>query len=232
MSWLRLVPLFMVTIYLIIFISPVRLHILIKHGAKEKDVVLGVRLLWGLIRYNIDIPKLVYKDKKVELEAEFEKAKKKPFFDIHKKVGLKKEVLALVLNERKNFKKISSNIMKYSKKWVRVLELEWKTTYGTTDAADTGLLYGVLWQVKITMVGVVGKVAKLGKPAISIVPKFNKTVFSTKLNCIITFPLGYIITVGIYLLFFLIKTKIKYLRGVNFVRSSNSRVNENRYGKH
>ncbi|WP_350344727.1 DUF2953 domain-containing protein [Proteinivorax tanatarense] len=232
MSWIKLIFFSLLFLYLIIIISPVRLNILIKHTTKQSDIVVGVRLFWGLIRYNIDIPKLFIKNKKLQMEAEMERSHKKPYFDMHKSFGFKKEIVALLINELKNLKKMSRVLMKLSKRWVKIEKLSWHTDFGTSDAANTGIMYGVLWQLKTAVLGFAVKVAKMNKPIISVEPKFNKSDFNTKLNCIITFPLGYIITVGIYLLFNFIKTKIKYLRGVNFVRSSNSRANENRYGKH
>lgn len=235
MSWYYwlLVP---ASIWVLVLISPVVLNIQIKKRGKDERYDLGIHLLWGLINFDLDIPKIILNKKKVELEAEVEKSHKEPF--IEQKINISMEIILKILSKiMEKRKDILRNINKFSKITRRIIRLEkfyWEIEYGVDDAALTGMLYGFIWQGVSVVLAILGRVVSIrSRPKIKIYPEFNRYIFKTEINCIFRLRVGYIIIISMFFLTMVIKYRLlQKLGGVKGVRASNSRIDENSNGKH
>lgn len=231
-SWLLLPA----VIWIIVLTSPVVLNVQIKKRGKDERYDLGIHLLWGLINFDLDIPKIIYNKKKIELEAEIEKPHKKPVID--QKVNLSMElvlkILAELVKKRKDIIKRLSKFSKVTRRIIRLEKFEWEIEYGVDDAALTGMLYGFIWQGISVMLAILGKAVNIkSRPKIKIYPEFNRNIFKTEMNCIFRLRVGYIIIISMFFLTMVLKYRLlQKLGGVKGVRASNSRVNENSNGKH
>ncbi len=227
-----------IPIWLMVGLSPVELNIQIKKRGNDERIDVGVHLFWRLINFDLDIPKIITKKGKIEVEAEVEKPHRKPIIDKNKGFTLSFKMFLeglcelivkkdYILKKIKQFQKITKRIVKLDK-------FEWETEYGVDDAALTGTLYGLVWQLKSTVLFLLNRTVKFRcNPSIKVYPEFNRFVFKTQLNCILKLRLGYIILIGMFFSTMVIKYKIsKKLGGGKSVRSSNSRTNENSNGKH
>ena len=235
MSWYYwlLIP---ASIWIIVLISPVVLNVQIKKRGKDERYDLGIHLLWGLINFDLDIPKLIFNKKKIEIEAEVERPHKEPMID--QKVNLSMELVLKVLSEivekRKSIIKRLSKFSKITRRIVRLEKFYWEIEYGVDDAALTGMLYGFLWQGISAFLAILGRAVSIrSRPKIKIYPEFNRYIFKTEMNCIFRLRVGYIIIISMFFLTMVIKYRLlQKLGGVKGVRASNSRINENSNGKH
>lgn len=113
----------------------------------------------------------------------------------------------------------------YASKRVYVKELTWHSVFGTGDAAVTGFLIGLMWNVKTLLYLIVKALFKSYVcPSFKIEPRYDRAVFNTGFNCILSIKTGHAIIAGII---FLISGKKD---GVKGGRASYRGVNENYNG--
>lgn len=89
----------------------------------------------------------------------------------------------------------------------RLHQLNWLTNIGTGEASSTGVVSGVLWSIKGTVIGyLVEKFILMCDPNIQVQPKFQQEFFETNLNCMVSIRIGKAIQ-GIIKLTRIYKTK-------------------------
>ncbi|QNO16219.1 DUF2953 domain-containing protein [Alkalicella caledoniensis] len=225
-------------LWLIVMVSPVTLNVQVKKRGKDERIDVGVRLFWGLIHFDLDVPKILFRKNSIQAETELEQSHKKPYVDKKIKFPLNfklflEMVCELIVKKNEILKKLKL-FQKISKRIVKLEYFNWETEYGLDDAALTGVVYGFIWQGKSALLFIMNKMMKFKcKPKIKLFPEFNRYVFKTELNCIFKLRVGYIIIISMFFLTMVLKYKIsKKLGGGKGVRASNSRVNENGNGKH
>ncbi|SFX02481.1 Protein of unknown function [Thermoactinomyces sp. DSM 45891] len=75
-------------------------------------------------------------------------------------------------------------------------DLEWKTQVGTGDAAEAGVLTGLVWGIKSFLISVVGNYIKWKKaPEIDVIPHFNQLAFNMYFHSIVCFRVWHAIVV-------------------------------------
>ncbi|WP_010678427.1 DUF2953 domain-containing protein [Bacillus timonensis] len=89
-------------------------------------------------------------------------------------------------------------ILKSFLKKISITKLEWHSHIGVGDAAHTGVITGIGWSIKGTIVGVISHYLSLKTdPDYSITPSFQRAVSETRLRCMIHFRIGYAMVAGI-----------------------------------
>lgn len=84
---------------------------------------------------------------------------------------------------------------------LKVYKINWQTTIGSQEAMSTGLYVGTMWMVKGLFIGLFSKQSQLKcKPQTSITPYFQKQVFQSELNCIVSIRTGQAIHIFMKLL--------------------------------
>ena len=92
-------------------------------------------------------------------------------------------------------------IIKRFLKTIRLENLQWKTAIGTADAAETGVLTGIVWGIKSSIVGFISTNLTVRKiPQIHVHPLFQQKKIKTEIRCMIRFRIGNAILAGIRLL--------------------------------
>ena len=77
---------------------------------------------------------------------------------------------------------------------VQIKHFEWKSFVGTTDAALTGTLLGVIWAIKGGIVGLLSFYLQIREdPQIHVNADFQNKQSKTSLSCIISFRVGHAI---------------------------------------
>ncbi|MFB4473377.1 DUF2953 domain-containing protein [Oceanobacillus caeni] len=70
-------------------------------------------------------------------------------------------------------------------------QLNWTTNIGTGEASTTGVMSGVLWSIKGTIMGYFAeKLILMCNPDIQVLPKFQQEFFETNLNCMVSIRIG------------------------------------------
>jgi hypothetical protein len=73
-------------------------------------------------------------------------------------------------------------------------ELRWGTTVGTGDAAETGVLTGLIWTIKSILLGLAaGYIRWDQSPQLEVAPQFNRAILEIQFHSIIRFRLGHAI---------------------------------------
>ena len=76
----------------------------------------------------------------------------------------------------------------------RIERFEWRTEFGTGDAALTGCLTGILWALKSTVLGFLSRRFVFeAPPQFTVSPLFNRTCLALEVFCIFRFTIGEII---------------------------------------
>ncbi|SES62226.1 DUF2953 domain-containing protein [Anaerobranca gottschalkii] len=225
-------------ILLIILLSPLEINIQGKKRGKDDRLDIGIHFLWGLIHFDLDIPKIHTKRNVLKIEGEVERDKGKPFIDKEKNFILSfSEFLSFlnyIIEKKKEISKLLTKVTKITKRGLKLTKFDLELEYGVEDAALTGVLYGFIWQGISVLIFLLNKTVKINcQPNIKIYPDFNRNLFKTELNCIFRTRVGYIIITSMFFLTMVLKYKIsKGLGGGKSVRTSNSRINENGNGKY
>ncbi len=133
-----------------------------------------------------------------------------------------------ILNYIRKYKRVEKRIrpsFNYAIKRIRIKNLTWHSVLGAGDAATTGFLIGLMWNLKTLSSLLINVLFKsYFYPDFKIKPQYDRTVFSTDFHCILSIKTGHAIIAGII---FLVKGKKD---GVKGGRTSYRSVNENYNG--
>ncbi len=225
LSWLLIISITLLVIVLIIIIiflfTHLRVHIEANRTREKDEIRLDIYAMFNIIHYRIYIPSVkVYiaqKNKnKTETEAGITQPngtvdnKKKPKFLSPKSNKRSTEVAMLLLHNIKNLYQLLLQALGH----VKVDQLIWKSRIGTGDAAETGVLTGIAWSVKSTLIGYITSYIQLYTiPKMDIAPSFHETKLETTFRCIFRFRVIYGVVIGIRLLFRVLKNGKKIWRG-------------------
>lgn len=200
MGWLFLViGIVMMGVFLL---SPVRVCVMYHRRGHDDQLKTQIRLLWGLLRlrYDMSIADLTGKGLLV-------KEKKVPRFPGKKKRRRKRFTLATLQRWARESQLLRKRIVHLYDVLRRFFShvvcerLTWVSNIGTGDAAGTGVMTGVVWSVKTTMIGMLGSYIRWdGSPDLDVRPFFEKEILDTNLNCIIRFRVGHAILAVLRLL--------------------------------
>ncbi len=201
MKWLLFILLFLVLLILLIVVTRLTIFIDVNHSQDDDHIKIKFSIWFGLIRYTINVPmvaideetpSIVFKKEKKANIASDEKKKtvKFSFHNLMDSIHDSKEILYRVID--------LVPILKHFLKKISVSKFEWHSHIGIGDAAHTGIITGLGWSIKGTIVGVISQYFNLKTyPDYSITPSFQVAVSETKLRCMIQFRIGYAIVAGI-----------------------------------
>ncbi|MEH7379556.1 DUF2953 domain-containing protein [Bacillus sp. JJ1533] len=201
MKWLFIILLFLVLLILLIMITRLTIFIEANHSQDDDHIKIKFSIWFGLIRYTINVPMVAIdketpsivlkKEKKANMAAADKKNKEKfsvkHFIDnLHDTNVIFQRVIDLVPILKRFLKKIS------------VSKFEWHSHIGVGDAAHTGIITGLGWAIKGTIVSVISHYLNLKtNPDYSITPSFQVAVSETRIKCMIHFRIGYAMVAGI-----------------------------------
>lgn len=196
-----------------VLVSNVHIHVSFSKHKSDDFARFNVRLLYGLIRLNYEIPSIVFKNMK---EGFLVKTEQRANTTRNENKG----------SERVNKRKIEKwsddvSVMLRStaelKQWIRqtldrvhMIRFIWTTRVSLGDAAHTAMLTGWLWGVKSGIVGFLSYQIRFDQPPqLDIVPEWSDEMeFRTDLDCRMKIKIWSIVVAGIRLL-----TRVLVVRG-------------------
>lgn len=207
MIWVGIIVGVLLLLLLLIFITKLTVEIDFYHGNKDDHLIIRFFAWFKIIRYTIDVP-IVELDKDstaVVFKEEVKTGKKEK----KKKEKDEKVTPTDIVNNLTDAKKVLTHIVDFHRivtsflNKISIKKLEWHTAIGIGDASNTGILTGVVWTIKGSMIGLISKNMKLKvKPNITVTPLFQQMTASIKFTCIFQFRIGNAILAGIKLLSF------------------------------
>ncbi|MFD1851876.1 DUF2953 domain-containing protein [Oceanobacillus bengalensis] len=93
-------------------------------------------------------------------------------------------------NFHTNFKKGNKAITTLLNR-TKLHQLDWSTNIGTGEASSTGIISGVIWAIKGSILGYIIEKIRLGcQPAVRVNPFFQQACFQTNIDCMFSIRLG------------------------------------------
>nr|WP_309099667.1 DUF2953 domain-containing protein [Fredinandcohnia onubensis] len=201
MKWLLFILLFLVLLTLLILVSRLKIYIEANHLRDDDHIKIRFSIWFGLIRYTINVPmvavdkespRVVFK-KEQKASASTGAKKKKEKFSVKNLISDLSDT-KVILNRVVDMIPIIKSFLKK----ISVTKLEWHSHIGVGDAAHTGVLTGLGWSIKGTIVGMISHYLNLKThPDYSITPSFQFAVSETSLRCMIHFRIGHAMVAGI-----------------------------------
>ncbi|AJS57995.1 hypothetical protein UB51_05220 [Paenibacillus sp. IHBB 10380] len=210
---LGIIVIVLLLLIMAVLLSVIRFELWIKKHGKDDEVVLNIRMLYGLIRLHYELPILKFENLKKGILIKVEKKK-----NIRKKENMTKETR---VDKRKvdywheQFVKLleaTDSFLTWMKKTlshVSIMKLDWSTNISAGDAAYTAIATGMVWSTKGSMIGWLSYHVRMRNPPnLFVVPVFDdKPQFSTEVSCIAQISCGYAIYAGLVLMVRILKVK-------------------------
>ncbi len=187
-------------ILLLLYLMPVVISIDMKKNNDNDKITIRLKTLYGLLMLRSEIPFLIvsFENGRPTLKYKLEVPNRKRsrlWGKFTKLLTLEEgENLYKRFKEKKN---ILLPVLRYVKRRTNIREFELKLDFGLGDAAETGILYGIVWIVIGNMMMLIRGNLGGNKPSISIIPVFAKIHLGVDFTCIISIKLGHIINAGI-----------------------------------
>lgn len=191
-------------ILLIIFlliVTPLRIAITYGRMSENDRLSVEVSAWFRLIRYRYEFPAINLKGSEdgPKVTAKMESKTDETWKNITGPKVKKwyhnyQEFLEKVHDLQPIVKKMTSRI--------RCVDLDWHTTLGTGDAAETGALTGLVWGAKSMLIAFFShNISFRTIPRVSVEPVWNGKCIRTRFTCILQFRLGHAMIAGIRILF-------------------------------
>ncbi len=193
LGWILLIIL--IAILLIPFTT---LSIRFQYRKRGADDHVGVTLRWlgGLVRLHYSVPKLSWTERgDVSTRQVVQTGKGKTLMSKRKRISLKK-LRRFQKNAQRMRRQVRDlhGLLRRFFQHVTCERLEWVSTIGTGDSAETGILTGVAWALKTALVSVAGRYVRWARsPRLDIHPSFERQRLESDLVCIVRFRLGHLI---------------------------------------
>ncbi|KGX89213.1 DUF2953 domain-containing protein [Pontibacillus litoralis] len=180
-----------VSIYFLFVWSKVIITFLLLHHQDQDYIKIEVRFL-RYLRYKKEIP-LVAIDKEHMAIKTKEQTSTEGKTAEHEKSYTPKELIHQLQEVRQFVQNVVGlhTIVSRFLSNVTIHTLQWKTEFGTSDASNTGMICGIMWSIKGTVVGILSHFMELNtKPSVQIIPSFQEKHSQTRLECMISFRFG------------------------------------------
>lgn len=214
------IAIFFVILLILFLLHGLKIKAAIKYVRNEQDewVKFAFYTKQGIIRYEYEVPLVdadkgkikfrLVKGQSKEMREGVEKHQKLTPLDVFDKYRSFESYL-------KDHAKLLEDIRKYLNRKRIQIQLKISLKQGTGDAAQTGMICGLLWSATGILVAAISRYLELLSKEISIVPCFDKSIFEVEASCIFHVRLVHIIVVlrKIYFMKFLIKKKAKKMIG-------------------
>lgn len=210
----KIIAWILIVLFLFIFISlftKLTIDLTYKFDPNDQRLVVLIKALFGLIRIRMDIPELNDTNTEKQKSEKTDPSLDKNFTDIDSID--EDEALKAYRPIKYWMKNINElyKVVKKSLKKVRITQLVWKSAIGTGDAATTGIISGVGWSFKGTVIGMLSYYFSLKvQPQLEIRPIFNRKISNTYVKCIFQVRAGQAILAGLKI--FKLWKKMKSLR--------------------
>lgn len=210
----KIIAWILIVLFLFIFISlftKLTIDLTYKFDPNDQRLVVLIKALFGLIRIRMDIPELNDTNTEKQKSEKTDPSLDKNFTDIDSID--EDEALKAYRPIKYWMKNINElyKVVKKSLKKVRITQLVWKSAIGTGDAATTGIISGVGWGFKGTVIGMLSYYFSLKvQPQLEIRPIFNRKISNTYVKCIFQVRAGQAILAGLKI--FKLWKKMKSLR--------------------
>lgn len=191
----------------IVILTLLIIRIELDYRRKGEDDVLSVTVstMGGLIRFKRQFPVLILDTDEQSIHVE--ETRSGPFTS--KKTKRQQRITVdKIKHKQQQWQQLKTHInglyriIKAFLSKVRCQQLVWHSTIGTGDAAETGVMTGLIWSLKSVTLGFsTGYLRMETVPDFRVTPDFNQPRLETHITCILKFRLGQAMLTGLRLFF-------------------------------
>jgi len=195
--WIALVVIAVIVILIIAAaMSNITCSVRYKKEGSDDRAEVDIRMLFGMVRFHYEMPKLKFENMKkgfllkLEKQNSLNRSGNATHMRINKrKIELWGEEVRILLRSTVSLKKWLQHTFAH----VRIHELDWSTRFSTGEAEWTAVASGVLWSIKTTLVGWLSFQVRMKKnPHLNVIPEFGDEMsFSTEFYCVSRLSFGY-----------------------------------------
>jgi len=213
----------LILLLLVVLIYPIKINVQINRIEENDHILLEIFILRFIkLKFFIPFVKLLNSGIKIKEKDNMETEQEVNHFSWEEIYKTEKKISRFV-DLYANIKYYAINFLRH----VNVKKFEWRSEVGLGDAAETGIFVGITWIINYLIISLLSNFINLKTlPVIDVIPRFNGKYLRSELKCIITFSPWHTITAIFFILLQIIKKG-----GKNYGRSSNTRINEDCYGK-
>ncbi|WP_157729461.1 DUF2953 domain-containing protein [Tumebacillus algifaecis] len=213
MAWYGIVLLALTLFLMLALVLPVRIEVHYKRDGRDDRLHLGVRVLFGLIKFGYDVPTVAFMERAGMIGIKKEPAKGMP----KRKQGwvtITVEKLQKIQRQINQFRRRIGKYKRAMRKFTKTFHIEsfkWRTMFGTGDAAQTGYTTGLAWGIKGMLSSFIYRYLSVStRLCYDVKPHFQAKGFRTELSCIIRFRPGKAIFAGLTLVFLWLREGAKW----------------------
>lgn len=189
---------------LLLMLYPLEIHAHFRRKAKDDLLLLEIIIIPNLWIHRIEVPLIELEGGKIpslKVKAEMEGPGKGTMSESKSKLDFSPEFISHVLHNIIPYYKLMScqfkSVKFMLKPWI-IKSFSWKTSFGTGDAAATGIAAGVLWSAKYLLwkkFTILFNVQT--QPIMNVCPDFHNSKLEVEIDGIFASPLGNIIIASI-----------------------------------
>jgi hypothetical protein len=203
--WLGGIGLFIALLIAAVLISNVHVHVVFRKHKSDDYANINVRLLYGFVRMNYEIPSIVFRNMKEGFLLKTEQSMNHSRGEVLGSQQVNKRKVKNWVKEVKVMLRATEAL----KIWVRqtlrrvhITNLFWSTAVGVGDAAYTAMLSGWLWSIKSMIVGFLTYQMRFKTvPDLEVLPVWSDEMeFRTELDFTLRIRMMAIVVAGLRLL--------------------------------
>lgn len=205
-------------LFIILFVIKINAAIEYKRSEKDEWIKIAFYTKKNLLRYEYQVPLLKKEGDKIKFKLVKGQSK-----EMRRGIGENERLMPIDIIKKyisarvylKDHGELFEEIRDYLNKKDIHVELNIRLKQGTGDAAQTGLICGLLWAAAGILVTWLSRYLKTFKKGIKISPCFEKSIFEVEACCIFHVRLVHIIVVlkKIFLMKYYMKLKSKKTTG-------------------
>jgi hypothetical protein len=218
-AWLFYGLLFLLGLALsLLLLFPIYVEVDFRREGKDDHLHIGVRAAAGLLRLGYEIPVIALLEQSRQIVMIKEPTKQMPKGKRGKvtiTVEKIEKFMRMIRRFRKRFGKFKRAILRLTKTY-ELHKYEWRTVFGTGDAAKTAYVAGLAWGLKGLIAGMVYRnLTVKQRLKYEVKPHFQAQGFRTELTCIIRFWIAKAMVATLILVFLWLREGIRW-RNIRF----------------
>lgn len=223
--WLGGIGLLFAVLIAAVLISNVHVHFTFNKHKSDDYANINVRLLYGIVRINYEIPSIVFRNMKEGFLVKTEQSMNHSRGEAQGSERVNKRKVKKWAKDVKIMLRATDALKLWLKQTltrVHMTRLSWATHIGVGDAAYTAVLTGWVWSIKAIIIGFLTYQIRFDKaPVLQVMPVWSDEMeFRTELDCRVRIRITALLIAGITSLPQCFKLKVDGGCGSNFFRNS------------
>lgn len=212
MPWWLWILLAAAAVVLLLYFSPIQVHVTYSRIHEDDKLHVKLKLLYGLYRFQYAIPLIRFRGLwdgltvKTDMDNNLQHAA-----DPNPVKHFTKDDIVTFFHKMKEAVHHTLGVVDWFKETMALVhctQLNWTTYIGIGDAADTAITTGLIWGIKSSTLGYLFQFLHLDtKARINVIPMYNQAHFSTEISYTAKIRLGHAVIAGLHLLVRVLRVK-------------------------